>query len=277
MPSVLNSARKGVFVHVPKTAGTALTHALDRAEGDPVPCDSPVWVRAHQLDGLPEAMTRNHLPMGRKVWAAEHARAVDLRAVIGPGPWKQHHSVALLRDPYDRMASTYHYIRGKPKNPQHGFCHRVGLAQYIVLNCLVMPQPQSDWVTDPAGNLIVSALYDMTELDRAAEELGQRFYGKALELQMENQSANLQRDKGHAFDGVPDWVMDLFHDTYAADFALTRTEMDSSRVRQTLTEPDLPENPWEVLATELMPRMLRQNKRDNFLARRLRALEGKRA
>ncbi|NVJ64229.1 MAG: hypothetical protein HWD84_08385 [Flavobacteriaceae bacterium] len=131
-----------------------------------------------------------------------------------------------------------------------------------------MPQLQADWVCDPSGNILVNRLYSTATLSDAAEELAARS-GDRIDLQVEHSSPNRAIDPRHSFDGVPDWVMVLFHDTYAADFTLSGHAMGPDRVRQSVSPGG---GGWEALAQELAPRIAKQAARLHHLERQLAAI-----
>ncbi len=114
-----------IFVHINKTGGSSIERAL----------------------GLP----------------FQHRTAREIRAQIGERRWSQRFSFAFVRNPWDRVASHFHY---RVQTKQAGLAERpisfadwVELAYYqhdpVYYDQPKMFMPQFDWVTDDEGRIIV--------------------------------------------------------------------------------------------------------------------------
>ena len=112
-----------LFVHIPKTAGMSLYHAL---EGWASPRRSMRFGQGGPMDlgaylALPEDRLRElrvlsgHLPL----------RDFRQRDLTG---WSM---VTLLRDPVARTLSTYSFIRGNPNHPWHAEIAPMPLADFV--------------------------------------------------------------------------------------------------------------------------------------------------
>lgn len=114
---IISPARRFVFVHIPKTGGTALTLALEsRAKPDDILIgDTPkARARKRRLAALN--------PAGR-LW--KHSTLADV-AGIAPDDLDGWCVLTLVRNPWDRALSYYHWLRGQ------GFDHpAVGLAKAL--------------------------------------------------------------------------------------------------------------------------------------------------
>jgi hypothetical protein len=113
---ILSRGRRYVFVHIPKTGGTALTLALEaRAMKDDILIGDTPKARARRgrLAGLPAK--------GR-LW--KHSTLADLDGLLTPEDLNAFFILTLVRNPWDRMVSYYHWLRGQ------SFAHpAVGLAK----------------------------------------------------------------------------------------------------------------------------------------------------
>lgn len=106
---IVSPGRSYVFVHIPKTGGTSMALALEaRAMKDDVLIgDTPkARRRRKRLEGLPAR--------GR-LW--KHARLADLDGWIGPDELDRMFVFTMVRNPWDRMVSYYHWLR------EQGFDH----------------------------------------------------------------------------------------------------------------------------------------------------------
>ncbi|NVJ64333.1 MAG: sulfotransferase family 2 domain-containing protein [Flavobacteriaceae bacterium] len=149
MPTLLNEPLGALFVHVPKTAGSSISRALrsyappatvtDLADLDRL--DPDHWLGGKRIDGVEQAIAHNLGMQGqRRSLAMGHARAMDIRKLIGPSRYDGLYSFAVVRNPFDRMASTYHYIRDNPDNGMRPMCLELGFEQFVVYSCLLTVQ-----------------------------------------------------------------------------------------------------------------------------------------
>ncbi len=102
---ILSRGRRYVFVHIPKTGGTALTLALEaRAMKDDILIGDTPKARARRgrLAGL--------AAKGR-LW--KHSTLADLDGLLAPADLTDFFILTLVRNPWDRMVSYYHWLRGQ--------------------------------------------------------------------------------------------------------------------------------------------------------------------
>jgi hypothetical protein len=113
---IISRARRFIFVHIPKTGGTALALALEAraARDDILIGDTPkARARAHRWQGVATA--------GR-VW--KHAALADVLGLVSLAEIEEFRTVTLVRNPWIRALSYYHWLRGQR------FAHpAVGLAR----------------------------------------------------------------------------------------------------------------------------------------------------
>lgn len=113
---IISRARRYIFVHIPKTGGTALSLALEAraAKDDILIGDTPkARRRAGRWKGVKAA--------GR-LW--KHSTLADLPGLLTEDEIAALQPVAMVRNPWDRAVSYYHWLR------EQSFAHpAVGLAK----------------------------------------------------------------------------------------------------------------------------------------------------
>ncbi len=100
---ILSRGRRFIFVHIPKTGGTALTLALEaRAMKDDILIGDTPKARARKarLHGV-----KSH---GR-LW--KHSTLADIAGLASDDEIAQFFTVTLVRNPWDRVVSYYHWLR----------------------------------------------------------------------------------------------------------------------------------------------------------------------
>ena len=113
---ILSRGRRFIFVHIPKTGGTALTLALEaRAMKDDILIGDTPKARARKgrLQGV-----KSH---GR-LW--KHSTLSDIAGLASDDEIADFFTLTLVRNPWDRVVSYYHWLRDQT------FAHpAVGLAR----------------------------------------------------------------------------------------------------------------------------------------------------
>jgi len=113
---IISPGRKYIFVHIPKTGGTALTLALEaRAMKDDILIGDTPKARARK------SRLRGVSSQGR-LW--KHSTLTDIAGLATDADIASFFTVTLVRNPWDRVVSYYQWLRGQT------FAHpAVGLAK----------------------------------------------------------------------------------------------------------------------------------------------------
>ena len=136
---IISRQRRFIFVHVPKTGGTALALALEAraAKDDILIGDTPkARARAGRWKGVKTA--------GR-VW--KHSPLSDVIGLVTVEEIMAFQTVTLVRNPWDRAVSYYHWLRAQ------GFAHPAGgLAKALDFHAfLAHPQTRTTFRLWPHG------------------------------------------------------------------------------------------------------------------------------
>ncbi|SMY09941.1 sulfotransferase family 2 domain-containing protein [Flavimaricola marinus] len=158
---IISPGRGYIFVHIPKTGGTAMALALEaRAKADDILIgDTPkAQRRKRRLSGL--------APAGR-LW--KHSTLADIEGVVPREDFSRYLVWTLVRNPWDRIVSYYHWLR------EQSFDHpAVGLARSHDFNgFLNAPQtqaalkanPYDSYLRDGAGTLRDPVFVRLEHLD----------------------------------------------------------------------------------------------------------------
>ncbi len=218
MVSLLSETRRSVFVHIPKCAGTTVTRALLRlgTRDDAVQND---WQSSHLVPGIPEAIAANILPATREKVYDGHARARDFLRVMGPEKWAGFRSFAFTRNPWERLLSTYHFIRRDGKSTISMMMRAMTFVDFIEWHCRTASAPQFDWLHDAQGKLLVNEVIDTEQLNDFLERFVEETYGVRETFAPENPSDARLVSLEEVFSHVPQDTIDLFTRVYARDFA----------------------------------------------------------
>ena len=184
---IISPGRNYIFVHIPKTGGTSLALALEgRAMKDDIMLgDTPKAVKRRRR--LKDAQTRGRL------W--KHSTLSDIEGLVSPEQIAEMFIFTLVRNPWDRMVSYYHWLREQGFDHDavrkakamdfSGFLNDPGIGRSFQAN------PYEQYVKNSAGVRQRAVFIRLEHFEDDAEPLWQHL-GFKLQLPHENASERVR-------------------------------------------------------------------------------------
>jgi hypothetical protein len=121
---IISRGRRFIFVHVPKTGGTALALALEaRAMKDDILIGDTPKARARRARLGP-------LRGAGRLW--KHSTLADIAGVLSPDEIAAFFTLTLVRNPWDRMVSYYTWLRAQRfAHPAVGLAHASDFSGFL--------------------------------------------------------------------------------------------------------------------------------------------------
>ena len=95
---VISNSKQFVFVHIPKTGGTSMTHALQEIiQWNDIVCGGTSYGR--QLKNV----------WGQRWGVGKHSPASEIRSLVGNEVWRDYFTFTVVRHPIRRALSMYRW------------------------------------------------------------------------------------------------------------------------------------------------------------------------
>ena len=184
---VINTDKKFIFIHIPKTAGTSITASLKSLKGN-----QKRWLANTKHETLTEF--HDHLE--------ERLSLVDKLFRKKPD---QYFTFGFVRNPWDRMASLHRYLIEKRPRPEIDTIST--FKQFLIeanegcawIRSLRTMRPQVDFFTCPDGQLKIDFLGHYEHLAEDIKALADEL-NIPLKLTQKNASTNGENDYRVSYD-----------------------------------------------------------------------------
>jgi hypothetical protein len=147
---LLSTEKKFIFIHIPKTAGQSITHALAPFSVKP---ETTQYRRLLSRLPVPEHPTR--------AWLRVHDKAAWIRRKLPREIFDGYHKFAVVRNPYDYAVSYFAYLqtnKGSRRNRDAQKWTFLDFLTYLEGKTRFIGIAQSSWITEPGGKIIVDEL-----------------------------------------------------------------------------------------------------------------------
>ena len=181
--AIINNSKNFIFVHVPKAAGTSVTNALSK------------YTTYRDLEIGGTHFGEQIQPAYKKRFGlGKHTPASGIRSIIGQEVWQNMFTFSIVRNPYDRVVSTYRFLNKWEGTPEK---IKIELQKFKNINDYILSdmweesdgpdfifKPQTFWLTDvnDRSKVMVDFVGKLESLDDDLNYIMSVIEGKKLEV-----------------------------------------------------------------------------------------------
>ncbi|WP_298942616.1 sulfotransferase family 2 domain-containing protein [uncultured Psychromonas sp.] len=165
--AIINNSKQFVFVHVPKAAGTSVTNVLAKYT-----TYKDLEIGGTHFGESIQPAYKNRFGL------CKHSAASSIRNVIGQDTWDNMYKFSIVRNPYDRVISTYKFLLkwvGTPAPVKEKLESFKDINEYVLSSMWedsegpdFIFKPQVFWLTDinDRSKIIVDFIGKLETLDQ---------------------------------------------------------------------------------------------------------------
>ncbi|MEI7933082.1 MAG: sulfotransferase family 2 domain-containing protein [Alphaproteobacteria bacterium] len=211
----ISNSHRFIFVHIPKTAGSSIENAL-------LPyCSVHPWKGLNfQLSRLPIRQSAERVILRR------HVTARWAKIKLAPEVFDSYLKFAVVRNPYDRAISHYHWLKEDPTQSRYQRAQTMSFLEFLQdyeRRQRFHDERQARYITDAAGKLIVDYLIRFENL---AEEFGLLMDKLGLGQQVSLPWDNASKRRGYEEHFEDPEVLALTRKIFARDFEYLGYDLD---------------------------------------------------
>lgn len=202
---ILSHKKKFIFIHVPKVAGTSVTQSLE------VYNSRPYHLRPYLM--LPYYI--GYFPRISSGFFHFHVAAKNMKKKLPPVIFNNYFKFAFVRNPWDRMVSSFHYVRKHEEHRVYPYVKDKNFKEYLrwrlYNNDVETLYTQSHFVMDEEGNQIVDYIGKFENLQENFDFICQKIGIDQIELPVVNKTKhNAYRD--YYDEETKYWIEDYFRE-----------------------------------------------------------------
>lgn len=200
---MISYREKFIFVHIYKTAGSSVRHALQPAVNGMSMKKSRAKKIKRKIFGR-----REYKYPSLDLW--DHAGANEFKVYLGE-EYDDFFSFAFVRNPFDWQVSLYEFIRKSSGHHLHKMAQKITFKDFLKSRVVETQRPQKDFICDMDGNIIIDKIGRFETLRDDFGEICKRI-GITTDLPHLNRSTRKSIDE--------------YYDAEARDIVLSNFEAD---------------------------------------------------
>ncbi|RBW46957.1 hypothetical protein DS885_05470 [Psychromonas sp. B3M02] len=213
--AIINNSKQFVFVHVPKAAGTSVTNVLAKYT-----TYKDLEIGGTHFGESIQPAYKNRFGL------CKHSAASNIRNVIGQDAWDNMYKFSIVRNPYDRVISTYKFLLkwgGTPAPIKEKLESFKDINEYVLSSMWEdsdgpdsIFRPQVFWLTDvnDRNKVIVDYVGKLETLDEDLARIMSQIEGVSVDV---NESPQLNKTEGSY--KLNEKAIEKINSFYARDFA----------------------------------------------------------